>query len=131
MRYLLDTNAVISILNRAEGKTFAAALKHRSEDVATSSIVMHELFFGAYKSARQARNLSVVEALQLTVLDFDGEDAREAGKVRAHLAQRGRPIGPYDVLIAGQALRHRLVLVTANVREFSRVPGLACEDWSR
>ena len=131
MRYLLDTNAVIAILNRAEGKTFSTALKHRSEDVVTSSIVMHELFFGAYKSARQARNLSVVEALQLTILDFDGEDAREAGRVRAHLAQRGRPIGPYDVLIAGQALRHRLVLVTANVREFSRVPGLACEDWSR
>jgi tRNA(fMet)-specific endonuclease VapC len=131
MRYLLDTNAVIAILNRTEGKVFSAALKHRSGDVVTSSIVMYELFFGAYRSARQARNLSVVDALQLTILDFDGDDAREAGKVRAHLAQRGRPIGPYDVLIAGQALRHRLVLVTANVREFSRVPGLACEDWSR
>ena len=131
MRYLLGTNAVIAILNRTDGKAFTAALKHRSEDVATSSVVMHELFFGAFKSVRQARNLSVVEALQLTVLDFDGEDAREAGRVRAHLAQRGRPIGPYDVLIAGQALRHSLVLVTANTREFSRVPGLACEDWSR
>lgn len=131
MRYLLDTNVVIAILNRTEGKVFVNTLKHRSEDVATSSIVMHELFFGAYKSARQARNLSVVEALRLMVLDFDSEDAREAGKVRAHLAQRGRPIGPYDVLIAGQALRHRLILITANVREFSRVPGLACQDWSR
>jgi len=131
MRYLLDANAVIAILNRGEGKVFVNTLKHRSEDVATSSIVMHELFFGAYKSERQAKNLSVVDALRLTVLDFEGEDAREAGKVRAHLAQRGRPIGPYDVLIAGQALRHRMILVTANVREFSRVPGLACEDWSR
>lgn len=131
MRYLLDTNAVIAILNRGEGKVFVNTLKHRSEDVATSSIVMHELFCGAYKSERQAKNLSVVDALRLTVLDFEGEDAREAGKVRAHLAQRGRPIGPYDVLIAGQALRHRMILVTANAREFSRVPGLACEDWSR
>jgi tRNA(fMet)-specific endonuclease VapC len=131
MRYLLDTNAVIAILNSAESKTFAAVLKQRSEDVATSSIVMHELFFGAYKSARQARNLSVLEALRLTILDFDGDDAREAGRIRAQLSQRGRPIGPYDVLIAGQALRHRLILVTANVREFSRVPGLACEDWSK
>jgi tRNA(fMet)-specific endonuclease VapC len=131
MRYLLDTNAVIAILNRAEGKAFANMLKHRSEDVTTSSIVMHELFYGAYKSARQARNLSVLEALQLSILDFDGDDAREAGRVRAHLTQRGRPIGPYDVLIAGQALRHRMILVTANVREFSRVPGLACENWSR
>jgi tRNA(fMet)-specific endonuclease VapC len=130
MRYLLDTNAVIAILNRAESKAFANMLKHRNEDVATSSIVMHELFYGAYKSARQARNLSVLEALQLTILDFDGDDAREAGRVRAHLTQRGRPIGPYDVLIAGQALRHRMILVTANAREFSRVPGLACENWS-
>ncbi len=130
MRYLLDTNAVIAILNRAESKAFANMLKHRNEDVATSSIVMHELFYGAYKSARQARNLSVLEALQLTILDFDGDDAREAGRVRAHLTQRGRPIGPYDVLIAGQALRHRMILVTANGREFSRVPGLACENWS-
>jgi tRNA(fMet)-specific endonuclease VapC len=131
MRYLLDTNAVIAILNSAESKTFAAMLKQRSEDVATSSIVMHELFFGAYKSARQARNLSVLEALRLTILDFDGDDAREAGRIRAQLSQAGRPIGPYDVLIAGQALRHRMILVTANVREFSRVPGLACEDWSK
>jgi tRNA(fMet)-specific endonuclease VapC len=131
MRYLLDTNAVIAILNRVESKTFAAMMKQRSEDVATSSIVMHELFFGAYKSARQARNLSVLEALRLTTLDFDGDDAREAGRIRAQLSQAGRLIGPYDVLIAGQALRHRLILVTANVREFSRVPGLACEDWSK
>jgi tRNA(fMet)-specific endonuclease VapC len=131
MRYLLDTNAVIALLNQAPGKVLTTALKHRSEAVGTSSIVMYELFFGAYKSERQARNLSVVEALQLTFLDFDGEDAREAGKIRAHLTQRGRPIGPYDVLIAGQALRRNMVLITANTREFSRVPGLACEDWSR
>ena len=121
MRYLLDTNAVIAILNRAESKAFANMLKHRNEDVATSSIVMHELFFGAYKSARQARNLSVLEAFQLTILDFDGDDAREAGKVRAHLTQRGRPIGPYDVLLAGHALAGSLTCVMANTREFSRL----------
>ena len=73
----------------------------------------------------------MLEALRLTILDFDGDDAREAGRIRAQLAQGGRPIGPYDVLIAGQALHHRMILVTANVREFSRVSGLVCEDWSR
>jgi tRNA(fMet)-specific endonuclease VapC len=130
VRYLLDTNAIISLLNHAEGKVFANALRRRSEDVATSSIVFHELFFGAYKSARQARNLAIVDALQLSVLDFDRDDAREAGAIRAHLAKEGRPIGPYDVLIAGQALRNRLILVTANLWEFARVPGLVCEDWS-
>ena len=131
MRYLLDTNAVIAILNREDKKTFANVVKHRREDVSISSIVLHELYFGAYKSERPTRNLRVIEALQFEVLDFDSEDAREAGRIRALLANEGRPIGPYDVLIAGQALRHRLILVTANVREFSRVPGLACENWSR
>jgi tRNA(fMet)-specific endonuclease VapC len=69
--------------------------------------------------------------LNLRVLDYDRDDALEAGRVRALLASQGRPIGPYDTLIAGQALRHGLVLVTANTREFERVPGLVCEDWSR
>jgi tRNA(fMet)-specific endonuclease VapC len=131
MRYLLDTNAVIAILNRTENKVFANVLKHRREDVLTSSIVMHELFFGAYKSERQSRNIALLESLQLDILNFDDEDAREAGRIRALLSQAGRPIGPYDVLIAGQALRHQLILVTANLREFSRVPGLSCEIWSR
>ena len=131
MRYLLDTNAVISILNRSDGKTLKTMLQHRSEEVATSSIVMHELFYGAYKSQRQAKNLALLEALQFTVLDFDTADARQAGRVRAQLIMLGKPIDPYDILIAGQALRHGLTLVTANTREFSRVPGLTLENWSR
>jgi tRNA(fMet)-specific endonuclease VapC len=131
MRYLLDTNAVIAILNKSETRTFENAMKHRMGDVGTSSIVLHELYFGAYKSARQERNLSILSALRLPVLDFDDEDAKEAGRIRAQLSQKGRPIGPYDVLIAGQAVRYGLVLVTANTREFTRVSGLICEDWSR
>ncbi len=80
MRYLLDTKAVISILNRSDGKTLKTMLQHRSEEVATSSIVMHELFYGACKSQRQAKNLALLEALQFTVLDFDTADARQAGR---------------------------------------------------
>jgi tRNA(fMet)-specific endonuclease VapC len=131
MRYLLDTNAVISMLNQADRKVVLSVEKHRRQDVVTSSIVVHELYFGAYKSASPQKNVAAIELLNIAVLDFDSVDAREAGRVRAHLAGKGRPIGPYDLLIAGQALRHDLVLITTNTREFRQVPGLICEDWSR
>ena len=86
-------------------------------------------FFGAYKSRRQAHNLALLDGLLLEVLEFDKEDARQAGEIRAALAAKGTPIGPYDVLIAGQARARDLVLVTHNVGEFSRVDGLRVEDW--
>jgi tRNA(fMet)-specific endonuclease VapC len=75
-------------------------------------------------SARPAR----VDALRFEVLDFDREDARQAGELRARLAAAGTPIGSYDVLIAGQALARALTL-THNTSEFQRVPGLRIEDW--
>ena len=131
MRYLLDSNAVIHTLNQVEGRVAAATMKHPDEDLATSSVVMHELYFGAYNSARSERNLATLATVRFPVLEFDREDAREAGRVRALLRAAGTPIGLYDLLIAGQALRHGLTLVTANLREFERVPGLVCEDWSQ
>jgi tRNA(fMet)-specific endonuclease VapC len=70
-----------------------------------------------------------IEALRFEVVEFDREDARKAGELRASLAASGTPIGPYDVLIAGQALARGLVLITHNMREFRRVPDLAIEDW--
>lgn len=70
-----------------------------------------------------------MEALQFTFLDFDKDDARRAGAVRAELATAGTLIGPYDLLIAGQALSRNLILITRNTREFSRVSGLQIEDW--
>lgn len=65
------------------------------------------------------------------MIEFDKEDAREAGKIRAFLAAKGSPIGPYDVLIAGQAMARKMVLVTANTDEFARIPGLQLDDWER
>lgn len=93
------------------------------------AIVAHELYYGAYKSQSAAANVARVEAFQFEVVSFDAEDARHAGAIRAHLTAAGTPIGPYDALIAGQARARRLVLVTHNVREFARVPGLQVEDW--
>lgn len=73
--------------------------------------------------------MAVFDSLKFPVLDFDRDDARQAGVIRAELSTRGMPIGPYDVLIAGQAVARDLTLVTRNTREFSRVPGLRLADW--
>lgn len=103
--------------------------EHRPADICLSSIVTHELYFGAHKSARVEASLKRLEALRFEVLPFDFEDSKAAGEIRAKLHAAGTPIGPFDVLIAGQALCRGLVLVTANVREFRRVGGLQIEDW--
>jgi tRNA(fMet)-specific endonuclease VapC len=129
MRYLLDTNVVIGLLNDATSKLAERARRENPADVAISAVVAHELFYGAFKSRRTAQNVAVIDSLEFAVLEFDKEDARQAGEVRAVLASRGTPIGPYDVLIAGQARARNLVLVTHNTEEFGRVPGLQLDDW--
>jgi len=128
VKYLLDANAAIALLKGHVG--FIAHLKqHKPSDVGVPSIVAHELFYGVYRSRRFVENLARVDALQFETLDFDREDARQAGQIRAALNAAGIPIGPYDVLIAGQALARDLTLVTHNLREFKRVAGLEVEDW--
>jgi tRNA(fMet)-specific endonuclease VapC len=129
MRYLLDANAVIALLNDKTSKTAQRARREKVGDIAVSAIVTHELFYGAFKSRRAAQNLALIDALQFEVLEFDKEDARQAGEIRALLASEGTPIGPYDVLIAGQALAREMILVTRNTQEFGRVIGLQIEDW--
>jgi tRNA(fMet)-specific endonuclease VapC len=129
MPYLLDTNVIIAILENPLGPPARRAKRERIEDLGVSSIVRHELFYGAFRSRRGTRNLGRLDGMRFPIIDFDGDDARQAGLLRAELAARGTPIGPYDVLIAGQALARDLILVTHNTREFSRVPGLRIEDW--
>jgi tRNA(fMet)-specific endonuclease VapC len=131
---LLDTNACIAALNgrpRAVGERIGAAIAERCK-VAVSTIGLFELWYGIAKSTHIDRNIRALEAFldPLQVLPFDREDARIAGEIRARLERGGRPIGPYDYLIAAQALRHNLTLVTANEKEFSRVPGLRWENWA-
>jgi tRNA(fMet)-specific endonuclease VapC len=131
LRYLLDTNALIALLR---GRADPVSRRIRDRDPAVigiSAIAMHELYYGAFRSQRIERNLEVVDGLLLDVIQFDRDDARESGAVRAELAARGTAIGPFDVLMAGQARGRGLVLVTANTREFLRVDGLSVEDWSR
>ncbi|SRR5712691_9550686 len=129
MRYLLDANVVIALLNDTTSKPARRAKRERPGDIAISAIVAHELFYGAFKSRRTTQNVALVDALRFAVIDFDKEDARQAGSIRAVLASKGTPIGPYDVLVAGQAMARNLILVTHNADEFRRVPGLRIEDW--
>jgi tRNA(fMet)-specific endonuclease VapC len=129
MRYLLDANVVIALLKDTTSATARRVRRERIGDIAISAVVSHELFYGAFKSRRRIQNVAVIDALQFVVLEFDKEDARQAGEIRALLASEGTPIGPYDVLIAGQAVAREMILVTQNTREFERVPGLRFEDW--
>jgi len=128
-RYLLDANAVIDLLNDTGSNAARRVRRQQPSDVAIPAIVAHELFYGAFKSRRTAQNVALIDALQFAVLEFDKEDARQAGAIRAMLASQRTPIGPYDVLIAGQAVARKLILVTHNTQEFERVPGLRFEDW--
>jgi tRNA(fMet)-specific endonuclease VapC len=130
----LDTNAAIALLS---GDTSSVRTRFEEavalgEEIGASSVVLFELWFGAEKSARREANAGKIEtfiASPIRVLDFDFGDAEEAGRIRAFLQREGMPIGPYDVLIAAQARRRDAVLVTANTREFARVPGLKLENW--
>ena len=131
MGYLLDTNLVIGLMKAKEQGIVNAVKRHRVDEMMISSLVMHELYFGAYQSSQRDESLRAIERLAFPLLPFDSEDGCEAGRIRAYLRGLGKPIGPYDVLLAGQALRRGLIVVTANLREFERVPGLRCEDWSR
>lgn len=135
MTYLLDTNACIALINghppRAR-RRLQRALRRKAR-VAVSSVSVFELWYGVAKSTRPEANsnrLNSFLAGPLDLLAFDADDAQAAGGIRAALEDRGTPIGAYDLLIAGQALRHGSTLVTANVSEFSRVDGLAWQDWA-
>ncbi len=130
MRYLLDTNACIGLLNGKPPSLVDRVRRHTSSEFGLPAPVTYEFYYGAFKSKYTNRNLELLDLIAFEVVPFDAADARAAGAVRANLEAIGRPIGPLDTLIAGQALARGLVLVTANTQEFVRVGGLHCEDWS-
>ena len=136
MKYLLDTNACIAIINgqpEPVRERFTRALS-AGQSVVTSSIVVFELWYGVGKSKRLDYNFRRLDAFlagPIEVVPFADEDALCAGEMRATLEANGTPIGPYDLLIAGQAARIDAVVVTSNQQEFNRVQGLVTDDWSR
>jgi tRNA(fMet)-specific endonuclease VapC len=135
VNYLLDTNAAIALLNNAP-RSVRSRLRRaaaRGASVGISAVSLFELWYGVARSQRQRENalrLQVFLSGAVQVLPFEEDDAKVAGDVRAYLEKRGTPIGPYDLLIAAQALRSHLTLVTANTAEFKRVPGLRWQDWA-
>ena len=132
LKYLLDTNIVIyTMKNRPQ------QVKRRFEQyngrMGISTVTLGELVFGAEHSQKVEQNLADIEAMvaRLEVLPFDTKAAYHFGQIRSALYFTGKPIGPYDMMIAGQAVASGLKLVTNNVKEFERVPGLLLEDWSK
>lgn len=130
----LDTNVVIGIMTRRAPR-FAARFEvelAQGTSFLLSSVVLYELEYGARKSQFPERNLQRLNDFLVAIADivsFDADDAAEAGDIRTYLERTGIPIGPYDVLIAAQARRRQAALVTGNLREFNRVPGLIVADW--
>lgn len=135
MNFLLDTDAVVALLRNKPLAVRERYLKAEASGdyLAISSVVLFELWYGVEKSGRVQENterLRILLSGQLDLIDFDDEDAQTAGRVRALLEKAGTPIGAYDLLIASQALRRGLTVVTANISEFRRVTGLSWEDWT-
>ena len=131
----LDTNVVIAALKGRPGEVRDRLLSTLAggDPVALSAVVLFELRYGIARSRfpeRNAASLARLLSLDLTILPFEPEDATVAGTIGAQLERAGTPIGHYDLLIAGQALRHGAVLVTANRWELPRVTGLTIESWS-
>jgi tRNA(fMet)-specific endonuclease VapC len=131
----LDTNIVIAAINRRVPQVRERLLRTlvAGTVVGIPAIALFEIWYGIKKSGRpqeNAANLSAFLALDVTSWPFEPEDAEEAGDIRAALERAGKPIGPYDILIAAQARRRNALLVTANTREFACVPGLNTEDWA-
>ena len=129
--YLLDTNVLSDLVRRPHGVITRRISLEGEDNVCTSIIVASELRFGARKrgSEQLTRQLDLVlSAIQ--VMPFEAPADRLYGKIRVDLEKRGAPIGPNDMFIAAQALALNCTLVTRNVREFSRVPGLKVDDWS-
>jgi tRNA(fMet)-specific endonuclease VapC len=132
MTYLLDTNTCIRLLNDVSTSPVAVRLAAlQPTDIRLCTIVESELYYGAYRSARQQENLVRLERFlsQFTSLPFNHAAAIATGQIRAQLVAAGNPIGANDLLIAAIALANNLTVVTNNIREFSRVAGLAYEDW--
>lgn len=131
MKYLLDTNVCIKLLNGDVVSVVQRLARHQPEEIYLCTIVQLELYYGAYRGSKTEQNLSKLVRFftQFVVLSFDETAAKIAGMVRSQLNALGTPIGGYDLQIGSIALAHDLTLVTHNTREFGRIEGLTYEDW--
>ena len=131
LTYMLDTNICIYVMKNSP-PALLEKFNSLAEQLCISSITLGELHYGAEKSARRADNLTAIEhfVARLDVLPFDARAASHYGQLRAELERAGTPCGPHDMQIGGHARSEGLIVVTNNVREFSRMPGVRVEDWA-
>ncbi|MEZ5847586.1 MAG: tRNA(fMet)-specific endonuclease VapC [Geminicoccaceae bacterium] len=130
LAFMLDTNICIHVM-----KTYPASVREKfnesAEQLCISSVTLGELHYGAEKSARRVENLTAIEqfAARLEVLSFGEKAAAHYGQLRAELERAGTPCGPHDMQIGAHARSEGLIVVTNNMREFARMPGLRVENW--
>ena len=132
MKYLLDTNICIYIINEKPGKVLRKFEQYPVHEFGISSITHAELQYGVAKSKQKNRNQVALDEflLPLTIFPFHGKRLVERyGKIRAFMESKGKTIGPLDTLIAAHALSLDLTIISNNIREFSRIPNLKCENW--
>lgn len=132
MRYMLDTNICIYAIKHNPEKVYHKLLEHEPEEICISSVTYAELVHGVEKSAAVEKNRVALSLLlsNIEILSFNVNAADEYGRIRADLEKKGTPIGPLDMMIAGHAKSVGCIVVTNNVKEFSRVDGLVIENWA-
>ena len=128
---MLDTNIVIYTIKNRPAQV-RAAFKQHDNQMCISAVTLGELIYGAERSSQPERNLADIEGMvaRLEVVPFEAHASVHFGQLRAELYRAGKPIGPYDMMIAGHARALGLILVTNNMKEFERVPGLRIENWA-
>jgi len=132
MKYLLDTNICIYIINEKPKKVLRKFEQYPVHEFGISSITHAELQYGVEKSKNKDTNQNALDEflLPLTILSFHGKKLVTCyGEIRALLESKGKTIGPLDMLIAAHALGLHLTIISNNIKEFSRIPNLKCENW--
>jgi len=132
MRYLLDTNTISEAIKKSNGKIARKLFRLKPGSFAISAVVACELEYGLEKRPSERLSRQVRQTLKsIRVLDFPSAAASNYGAIRAYLEGIGKPISGNDMLIAAHAIHANLTLVSDNVKEFERVPGLKLENWLR
>ncbi len=131
MKYLVDTNILIYLMNSKSMKLRQKFTSKSIDDFCVSSITVAELVYGARKSKHIDKNINAAIKIlsPFTIIDFTSLDAFEYGDIRAALERKGNVIGANDLLIAAQDRRLNLIVLTANIKEYERVDGLNVENW--
>jgi tRNA(fMet)-specific endonuclease VapC len=132
VKYLIDTNILIFLCNLKSKLLERRFKRHRPEEFLVSSITVGELIYGVNKSQHRDRNLQAILKIlsPFKIIDFDSSDGWEYGEIRADLEERGAIIGGNDIMLAAQAKRRGLIVITNNTGEYARVNGLQVEDWT-